>query len=78
MFSCTLSNYGEVVAIDGKSIKGTYDKKLGKIAVHLVSAFATRQGVTLGQVKTEEKSNEITAIPKLLDLLNLKNCLITT
>jgi predicted transposase YbfD/YdcC len=69
---------GEIVAIDGKSIKGTYDKKLGKVAVHLVSAFATRHGVTLGQVKTEEKSNEITAIPKLLELLNLKNCLVTT
>jgi predicted transposase YbfD/YdcC len=68
---------GEIIAIDGKSLAGTYQKDLNKVAVHMVSAFATRNGVVLGQVKTEAKSNEITAIPKLLELLNLEGCIVT-
>ena len=68
---------GEIVAIDGKAVKGTYNRELGKTALHLVSAFATQNGLVLGQVATEKKSNEITAIPKLLALLNLKGCIVT-
>jgi predicted transposase YbfD/YdcC len=68
---------GEIVAIDGKSLRGTYQKELRKVAVHMVSAYATQNGLVLGQVKTSEKSNEITAIPKLLKLLNLEDCIVT-
>ena len=56
---------------------GTYDRELGKTALHLVSAFAAENGLVLGQVATQKKSNEITAIPKLLKLLNLKGCVVT-
>lgn len=68
---------GEIVAIDGKSLRGTYQKERNKVAVHMVSAYGTRNGLVLGQVKTSEKSNEITAIPKLLKLLNLEGCIVT-
>ena len=68
---------GEIVAIDGKAVKGTYDHDLRKTVLHLVSAFSTQNGLVLGQVATSEKSNEITAIPTLLDLLNLKGCIVT-
>ena len=60
---------GEVVAIDGKTARRSYDRAGSKRAMHLVSAWATRNTLTLGQVRTEEKSNEITAIPQLLNLL---------
>ena len=56
---------GEVVAIDGKTVR-RHDRSAGKRAIHLVSAWASANTLTLGQVKTEEKSNEITAIPQLL------------
>lgn len=68
---------GEVVAIDGKTLRRSF-KEAGKSAfVHMVSAWATGNGIVLGQVKTEEKSNEITAIPQLLELLDVKGCLVT-
>jgi predicted transposase YbfD/YdcC len=63
------------VAIDGKTLRGSGSAKLG--ALHLVSAWATAQHLTLGQVATEEKSNEITAIPLLLELLDLHGALVT-
>ena len=63
---------GKHVAIDGKTLRGTVARALGKTAMHLVSAWVPDAGVVLGQVATEEKSNEITAIPQLLDLLALK------
>jgi predicted transposase YbfD/YdcC len=63
------------VAIDGKTLRRA--KSAGQSAIHLVSAFAHGLGLTLGQVKTAEKSNEITAIPELLDALLLKGCLVT-
>lgn len=66
---------GLQVAIDGKTIRRA--KTAGASAIHLVSAFAQGLGLTLGQVKTAEKSNEITAIPELLDALLLKGCLVT-
>lgn len=67
----------EVVAIDGKTSRRSYDKSNGKGAIHMVSAWATANRVVLGQVKTEDKSNEITAIPELLDVLALKGCIVT-
>lgn len=67
----------EVVAIDGKTLRRTFDLAKGVPALHLVSAWATRNGLTLGQVATDAKSNEITAIPKLLELLDLEDCVVT-
>jgi predicted transposase YbfD/YdcC len=68
---------GQVVAIDGKTMRGSHHHRLGKKAIHMVSAFASDQGITLGQLKTEEKSNEITAIPELLAMLALKDSIVT-
>ncbi|GAA5790319.1 hypothetical protein NGY2020031_27640 [Vibrio cholerae] len=72
----TLSD-GEVIAIDGKTLRGSYDRSKGKGTIHMVNAFATANGMSIGQLKVDSKSNEITAIPKLLELLDLKGCLIT-
>lgn len=66
-----------VVAVDGKTARRSHDHGKGKKALHLVSAWATENGVALGHVKTDDKSNEITAIPELLKLLQLKGCLVT-
>jgi predicted transposase YbfD/YdcC len=66
-----------VVAIDGKTACGSHDRASGKQAIHLVSAWAVANGVSLGQVKVDDKSNEITAIPELLSLLEIKGCLVT-
>lgn len=68
---------GEVVSIDGKTLRGSGDKGTEKSALHVVSAFATANGLCLGQVKVDSKSNEITAIPELLELLALKGCIVT-
>lgn len=68
---------GEVVAIDGKTLRRSFDRASSKAAIHMVSAWATGNGVVLGQVKTDEKSNEITAIPKLLETLHLQGCIVT-
>ena len=68
---------GEVVAIDGKTLRGSGDRGSGRRPLHLVSAWATANRLTLGQVKTAAKSNEITAIPQLLELLDLRGCLVT-
>jgi len=69
---------GEVIAIDGKRVRRSHNGRLGKGAIHMVSAWASTNRVVLGQVKTDEKSNEITAIPALLKLLVIKGCIITT
>lgn len=68
---------GEVVAIDGKALRRSFAKGTAKRAIHMVSAWATENGVVLGQRKVDTKSNEITAIPELLDLLALKGCIVT-
>ena len=68
---------GEVVAIDGKTARGSHDGPAGKRALHLVSAWASTNTLTLGQVQTEEKSNEIAAIPRLLEMLALEGCIVT-
>ena len=72
----TLSE-GEIVAVDGKTHRRSHDRNKGVKALHMVSAWASGNGVVLGQVKTEEKSNEITAIPELLEKLELKGCIVT-
>lgn len=68
---------GEIISIDGKTLRGSYDKRSKKAAIHMVSAWANKNNIVLGQVKTAEKSNEITAIPKLLDVLCIKGCVVT-
>src|SRR4051794_34795923 len=62
---------GQVVPIDGKTMRQSFDKATGKSALHMVSAWATSNKISLGQVAVAEKSNEITALPKLLDLLDV-------
>ncbi len=66
-----------VVAIDGKTVRRSQDEANGKKAIHLVSAWATEAGMALGQIKVDEKSNEITAIPELLKVLAIRGCLVT-
>ena len=61
MKACHEATDGEVVAIDRKTVRSSYDKSKRKGPIPMVSAFATANGVVLGQIKTEEKSNEITA-----------------
>lgn len=68
---------GEIVAIDGKTLRGSGDRVAGRRPLHLVSAWATTNRLTLGQVRAAAKSNEITAIPQLLELLDLRGCLVT-
>ncbi|MDQ3252528.1 MAG: ISAs1 family transposase [Acidobacteriota bacterium] len=66
-----------VVAIDGKALRGTFERTTNKLALRMVSAWATRNSLVLGQVKTQEKSNEITAIPRLLSILEIEGCIVT-
>lgn len=73
----TLLGKAKHIAIDGKTLCGTHDEENSDAQLILVSAWATEKGLLLGQVKTDVKSNEITAIPKLLDLICIKNCLIS-
>ena len=68
---------GEVVAIDGKTLRGCHDRGQGRGALHMVSAWATENRMVLGQTRTEAHSNEITAIPELLNALELKGCTVT-
>lgn len=68
---------GQVIAIDGKTLRRSHDKSNDKKAIHMISAWASSNQVILGQLKTDEKSNEITAIPRLLKLLDISGCIIT-
>jgi len=68
---------GQVVAIDGKQLRRSHDRRLGKAAIHMVSAWASSNHLTLGQRAVDEKSNEITAIPELLKVLALNGCIVT-
>ncbi|MGJ5634898.1 ISAs1 family transposase [Nostoc sp. CALU 1950] len=68
---------GEIVAIDGKSLCGSNDKAYGQSAIEIVSAWATTNRLVLGQVKVDSNSNEITAIPELLKVLELSGCIVT-
>jgi len=67
----------EVIAIDGKALRKSFDKATEQSAIHMVSAFATSSKLVLGQEKVYEKSNEITAIPKLLDLLAIEGAIVS-
>jgi predicted transposase YbfD/YdcC len=68
---------GQLVAIDGKALRRSFDKADAKSVIHMVSAWATANHISLGQVVVDQKSNEITAIPKLLELLDVTGCLVT-
>ncbi len=68
----------EAIAIDGKTLRRSYQKKGAKEPVHMVSAFAARQRLVLGQVKVADKSNEIVAIPALLDMMAIEGAIVTT
>jgi predicted transposase YbfD/YdcC len=68
---------GQVVAIDGKTLRRSFDTASSKAAIHMVSAWATANHISLGQVVVDQKSNEITAIPKLLEILELSGALVT-
>ncbi len=68
---------GQVIAIDGKTLRRSYDASSNKSAIHMVSAWATENHISLGQVVVDAKSNEITAIPKLLEILELSGSLVT-
>ena len=69
---------GQIIAVDGKQLRGSYDTFDNKAAIHLVSAWACTQGVALGQIKVADKSNEIPAIPQLLEVLDVSGCIVTT
>ena len=75
--ACAEVSEGEVIAIDGKTSRRSHDRRSRKNALHLVSAWSTANGLVLGQRKTEDHSNEIEAIPKLLEVLELKGCIVT-
>jgi predicted transposase YbfD/YdcC len=68
---------GQVINIDGKCLRGSDDKRLGKRAIYMVSAWAVENEIVLGQRKVDEKSNEITAIPELLKMLAISGCIVT-
>ena len=68
---------GQVIAIDGKTLRRSFDKASGKAAIHMVSAWATANHISLGQVVVDAKSNEITAIPKLLEILEISGAIVT-
>jgi predicted transposase YbfD/YdcC len=68
---------GQVIAVDGKQARRSHDRTNGKHAIHVISAWATANHLVLGQRKVDEKSNEITAIPELLRLLDVSGCIVT-
>lgn len=75
--SITQRMNGQVIAIDGKTLRRSHDQSSDKKAIHMISAWASANQVVLGQLKTDDKSNEITAIPYLLKLLEISGCIIT-
>jgi len=70
-------SHGEVIAIDGKTLRGSYDRNSSKAPIHMVSAWASTNQMVIGQQRTEAKSNEITAIPRLLELLVINGAIVT-
>jgi predicted transposase YbfD/YdcC len=69
--------HGQVIAIDGKKLRRSHHRRLGKTAIHMVSAWATAHNLVLAQRAVDEKSNEITAIPALLSVLDVAGCIVT-
>ena len=68
---------GQVIALDGKQLRHSFDTAGNKAAFHLVSAWATKNRLVLAQAKVDEKSNEVTAVPKLLEFLDIQGCIVT-
>ena len=68
---------GDIIPVDGKTIRRSRDLPNNKRAIHIVSAWSAANGIVLGEIATEEKSNEITAIPDLLKMLEIKGCIVT-
>jgi hypothetical protein len=68
--------HGQVIAINGKQLRGSQDGQLGKDGIYIVSAWAAANQLVLGQRKMDDKSNEITVIPKLLRLLKIERCIV--
>ena len=68
---------GQVIAVDGKTLRRSHDRRAGKGAIHMVSAWASENSLVLGQTRTDAKSNEITAIPELLQLLDVSGCIVS-
>ena len=68
---------GQVIAIDGKTLRGSGDRSSGKAAIHMVSAWAQKNSIVVGQTKVSDRSNEITAIPHLLRMLEVSGCIVT-
>jgi hypothetical protein len=75
--SISCFNPGEFFAIDGKTIRHSYDRERGKKAIYIVSAWATSQRLVLGEVKVDKKSNKITVIPASLKALELNESIVT-
>lgn len=69
---------GQVIAIDGKTLRGAFARAGEKSPIHIISAWATDNGLVLGQLKSEGKANEIRTVPKLLELLKIRGCIVTT
>jgi len=69
--------HGEVIALDGKTVRHSFDTATNKSAIHMVSAWGALNGLVLGQVKVDSKSNEITAIPQLIKMLDITGCTVT-
>lgn len=68
---------GEIIALDGKTLRHSFDTRAGQLPIHMVTAWAAKNRLVLGQIKVAEKSNEITAFPALLALLDLRGCTVT-
>lgn len=66
----------EIIALDGKTLRRSFDKATGQKAIHILNAWAIESGVSLGQIKVDSKTNEITAVPDLLEIIDIKNATI--
>lgn len=75
--SLSIDLQNEIISIDGKSLRGSHNKRKNIKMLHVVSAWASENKILLGQVKTDEKSNEITAIPELLDMIDVTGSIVT-
>ncbi len=75
--SLSIDLQNEIISIDGKSLRGSHDKRKAVKMLHMVSAWASKNKILLGQIKTDEKSNEITAIPELLDMIDVSGSIVT-
>lgn len=77
LFTPTILEGLDLISIDGKTVRRSLDKKNNKFPIHIVSAWSSKDRISLGQVKVDEKSNEITAIPELLSLINVKKSIVS-